>query len=94
MKNKDLYLLGGVIVGLMLLKRKSVSGIYGVSYDVVFHDNDSSNAKGFEESLQYCKNYIKNYNGTNESYFKDYKGGFVQIVNNATGEVVKTYNVK
>lgn len=56
-------------------------------YDIVFHDDCWSNAKGFEESFEYCKNYIDTYNGTNESYFADYKGGIVQIVNVVTGEV-------
>lgn len=58
------------------------------TFDIVFNDNSSSNNKGFEESIDYCKNYIKQYNGTNESYFEVYKGGLVQVVSNETGEVV------
>lgn len=38
----------------------------------------------YEEAL----NYIKTYNGTDESYFADYKGGTVSIVCNQTGEVI------
>jgi hypothetical protein len=34
------------------------------------------------------------YNGTKESYFADYKNGFVQIVNNQTGNVVYSTKVK
>lgn len=56
-------------------------------YDIVFHDNYNSNAKGFEETFEFCKDYIEMYNGTNHSYFADYKGGYVQIVNTITGEV-------
>jgi len=58
------------------------------TFNVVFNSEDSSNDKGFEQSLEYCQNYIKNYNGTNESYFQDYKGGMVSIICNETSEVV------
>ena len=58
-----------------------------LTYDVVFNDNVNSNNKGFAETLDYCKHYIQIYNGTNESYFEDYKGGLVQIVCNETEEV-------
>lgn len=59
-----------------------------LTYNVVFNDDNDSNDKGFEQTLDYCKNYIDTYNGTNESYFADYKGGIVQIVCNETEEVV------
>ncbi|WP_454974526.1 hypothetical protein [Capnocytophaga gingivalis] len=59
-----------------------------LTYNVVFNDDNNSNDKGFEQTLDYCKNYIATYNGTNESYFADYKGGIVQIVCNETEEVV------
>ena len=59
-----------------------------LTYKVVFNDDNDSNDKGFEQTLDYCKNYIATYNGTNESYFADYKGGIVQIVCNETEEVV------
>lgn len=57
------------------------------TFDIHFHDDNNSNSKGFEESLQYCLDYIKHWNGTNESYFASYKGGTVQVVSNATGDV-------
>lgn len=63
-------------------------------YDVVFQSETASNAKGFSQSLEYCKDYIRRYNGTNESYFADYKGGTVQIVCNETEEVVYEEVVK
>ena len=58
------------------------------TYDVVFNDNTDSNSKGFAQSLEYCIDYIKRYNGTKESYFADYKGGIVSIVCNETGETI------
>ena len=64
------------------------------TYDVVFNDSEDSNSKGFKEPLDYCKRYIASYNGTNESYFEDYKGGTVQVVCNETGEVVYEEEVR
>ena len=58
------------------------------TFDVHFNDPENSNSKGFVADFDYCKDYIDNYNGTNESYFEDYKGGIVSIVNNKTGETV------
>ena len=58
------------------------------TYDVIFNDDTDSNSKGFESSFDYCKNYILSFNGSNHSYFADYKGGVVQVVCNETGEVV------
>jgi hypothetical protein len=64
------------------------------TYDVYFNDSSDSNNKGFKESFDYCMNYIETYNGTNESYFEDYKGGTVSIVCNETGEEVYSVDVK
>ena len=58
------------------------------TYDIYFNDDNNSNNKGWHASLGKCKEYIKTYNGTNESYFADYKGGVVTIVCNETGENV------
>lgn len=58
------------------------------TYDIHFNDSENSNNKGFEMSYDEALNYIKTYNGTNESYFADYKGGMVSIVDNETGENV------
>lgn len=65
-----------------------------LTYNVVFNNDNNSNDKGFEQTLDYCKNYIATYNGTNESYFADYKGGIVQIVCNETEEVVYEEEVR
>ena len=64
------------------------------TYNVVFNDDTASNDKGFCSTLQYCKNYIKENNGTNESYFADYKGGTVSVVCRETGETVYEVKVK
>lgn len=37
------------------------------NFDVVFNDDCDSNSKGFSESYEYCLDYIKTYNGTNET---------------------------
>lgn len=65
-----------------------VEDVDGHTFDVVFHDNSNSNNKGFEYTLEDAISYIKRYNGTNESYFEDYKNGTVQVVCNQTEEAV------
>ena len=65
-----------------------------LTYDVVFDDDTSSNEKGFKSSFQDCLDYIEMNNGTNESYFEDYKGGIVSIVCNETGTTVYEEEVK
>jgi len=64
------------------------------TYDVIFSDDNNDNEKGFRESLEYCKNYIKSNNGTNNSYFEDYKGGTVWIKDNDTEEMVYSETVR
>lgn len=64
------------------------------TYDVIFNDNNDSNQKGWQETKEYCIDYIKDNNGTNESYFADYKGGVVQVVCNETEEVVYEETVR
>lgn len=63
------------------------------TYDVVFNDENNSNSKGWKESYQNCLDYIKSNNGTNESYFEDYKGGIVSIYCNETCEEVYSETV-
>ena len=58
------------------------------TYDVHFNDEQDSNNKGFEMTKQEAINYIKAFNGTNNSYFADYKGGIVSVVCNETGVTV------
>lgn len=64
------------------------------TYNIVFQDDSDSQDKGFAESFDYCKKYIEQYNGTQHSYFADYKGGVVQVVCNETGEVEFEEEVK
>ena len=64
------------------------------TYDVQFDDDTASNRKGWHETYWECFWYIRHFNGTNESYFQDYKGGVVSIVCNETGETVYTEEVK
>jgi len=64
------------------------------TYDVVFNDFTSSNSKGFQESLEYCRDYVEASNGTNDSYFADYKGGTVAVVCNDNGQRVFEEKVK
>ena len=69
-------------------KNDILQAISEKTYNVIFNDDNNSNDKGFEATLEYCKDYIQSFNGTNHSYFEDYKGGIVQVVCNETGEVV------
>lgn len=58
------------------------------TYNVYFNDESDSNDKGFELSYNESMDYIRTWNGTDESYFADYKGGTVSIVDNETGNTV------
>ena len=64
------------------------------TYDVCFDDDTASNRKGWSQTYEECLYYIKHYNGTNESYFADYKGGTVSVVCNETGETVYLEDVR
>lgn len=58
-----------------------------ITYDVWFNDSENSDRTGFEVSFEECWNFIRNHNGSNHSYFADYKKGTVSIVCNETEEV-------
>ena len=49
-------------------------------FDVRFDSDTMSDRKGFRSSYECCLDYISMYNGTSESYFEDYKGGTVSII--------------
>ena len=68
--------------------------ITNCTYDVHFDDENNSNCKGWAISLAGCKDYIDAYNGTNESYFADYKGGTVSIYCNELDETVFETEIK
>jgi hypothetical protein len=58
-------------------------------YDVVFNDSENSNSKGFYETIEFCQNWI-NTNKSNDTYFADYKGGSVSIVDTNSGFIIET----
>ena len=58
------------------------------TFDIHFNNNENSNCKGFKYSFSKCLSYIATNNGTNKSYFADYKKGTVSIVCNETSEVI------
>jgi hypothetical protein len=58
------------------------------TYNVHFNDSNDSNDKGMSVTFKDAKAYIESNNGTNESYFADYKGGTVSVVCNETGNIV------
>ena len=57
------------------------------TFDIFFNDDNNCNNLGFKSSIEYCKDYIEMHNGSNHSYFEDYKGGTVSIVCNETQKV-------
>ena len=56
-------------------------------YNIVFNNDENSNDKGFSLSLSEAISYIKKNNGTDFDYFRDYKGGMVQVVDNESDDV-------
>ena len=64
------------------------------TYDVHFDYDSASNRKGWKVTYDECLHYIRTYNGTNESYFGDYKGGVVSIYCNETERHVYIEEVK
>lgn len=62
------------------------------TYNVQFNDSENSNDKGFQLTIEDCKNWI-NSNKTNDTYFRDYAGGTVSIVCNETGNIVFEENI-
>ena len=68
--------------------------MHDLTYDIRFNDEQDSNNKGFTDSYDDCLSYIEEHNGTDHSYFEDYKGGIVSIVCNETGETVFETEVK
>lgn len=86
--NEQSYL-SPIFILLSIWSYKIASRVYDVycTYDIFFNNDTDSNSKGFAVSFDEAKEYIKQYNGTNESYFADYVGGTVSIVCNETGRI-------
>ena len=78
----------GTLLDAIFLADNSFEGLGKEIFDVQFDDDDNTNCEGFRDTYGYCKKYIEDNNGTNWSYFEDYKGGTVSIMNNETGERV------
>lgn len=57
-------------------------------YDIIFADENDNVCMDFAETAEDCKAYIERFNGTDDGYFKSYRGGIVQVVNFDTWEVV------
>lgn len=76
-----------------IAKARALKAGIAATYDIRFDCANDSNYKGWRASYAYCQSYIYRYNGTEESYFKDYKGGTVTIVCNETGEEVNTFDI-
>lgn len=64
------------------------------TYDIYFHDETADNNIGCRDTYEKCLDFIRMYNGTDESYFGLYKGGTVEIYCNETEEVVYEEIVK
>lgn len=84
----------GILGDAIFIAENSFESLGKKIYDVCFNNDDSSNSKGWNETYGYCKNYVEDNNGTNESYFADYKGGTVSIYNNETEEDVYMETVR
>jgi hypothetical protein len=65
-----------------------------LTYDIHFNNDENSNNMGFAKSFTECEQFIAQHNGTNHSYFADYKGGVVSILCNETGEEIKSVTIK
>ena len=62
-------------------------------YDVVFNDDTASNCKHINSTYEYCMQWIEANRHDNTTYFADYKGGTVSIVEVNTGNYVYTENI-
>lgn len=100
---------GTVMIQTSAFDEKQIQGEHGVNdyireygfeileietFDVQFDDDNNSDRKGFEMNQEECADWIDTWNGTDHSYFDDYKGGTVSIVSNLTDEVVASKTVK
>lgn len=63
------------------------------TFDVRFDNDEISDCKNWARPADECLAYIDNNNGTNHSYFADYKGGTVSIVCNESDEVIYSTEV-
>lgn len=62
-------------------------------YDVVFNDDTASNCKHINSTYECCMQWIEANRHDNTTYFSDYKGGTVSIVEVNTGNYAYTENI-
>ena len=62
-------------------------------YDVVFNDETASNCKHINGTYEYCMQWIEANRNDNTTYFGDYQGGTVSVVEVNTGNYVYTENI-
>lgn len=62
-------------------------------YDVVFNDDTASNCKHINSTYECCMQWIEANRNDNTTYFGDYKGGTVSVVEVNTGNYVYTENI-
>lgn len=62
-------------------------------YDVAFNDDTASNCKHINSTYECCMQWIEANRHDNTTYFADYKGGTVSIVEVNTGNYVYTENI-
>lgn len=62
-------------------------------YDVVFNDDTASNCKRINGTYEYCIQWIEANRNDSTTYFGDYKGGTVSVVEVNTGNYVYTENI-
>lgn len=84
----------GILGDAIFLAIDAFEGLGKKIFDVYFVGDESANNKGWQETYGYCKNYIEDNNGTDNSYFSDYKGGTVSIYNTETEEDVYMETVR
>lgn len=60
---------------------------------MVFNDETASNCKYINDTYEYCMQWIEANRNDNTTYFGDYKGGTVSVVEVNTGNYVYTENI-
>lgn len=76
--------------------RSEVFDIKPLTYDLYFDADNEINRDYLDWAKSYkeCKDYIDKYNGTDEKYFKDYRGGYVAIYCNELADIVYETKIK
>jgi hypothetical protein len=70
----------------------TAQGAEAAIFDVHFNNSENGNSKGFRITYQEAMAYIKSADRSG-SYWSDYIGGIVSIVNCETGETVAQFSI-